>query len=54
MKRFAVVLGGALAAAALAVAPALASTQVGVPNYNPAGDHQDVAMTATSAMIRPA
>lgn len=44
MKRFAVVLGGALAAMALAVAPGGAATQVGVPNYHPAGDHVDVAM----------
>lgn len=44
MKRFAMVLGGALAAAALAVAPAFSARQVGVPNYHPGGDHVDVAM----------
>lgn len=43
MKRFAVVLGGALAAAALAVAPAFAGQAASSPNYVP-GDHTDVAM----------
>lgn len=45
MKRFAVVLGGALAAAALAVAPAFASRTAASPNYVP-GDHTDVAIVA--------
>lgn len=45
MKRFAVVLGGALAAAALAVAPAFAAKAASSPNYVP-GDHTDVAIVA--------
>ncbi len=43
MKRFAAVLGGAVAALALVVPPALAGGKAAVPNYLP-GNHVDVAM----------
>ena len=43
MKRLVVVLGGAVLAAALAVAPAFANGKAAVPNYMP-GNHTDVAL----------